>query len=83
MKIKVPHLGEIESCFDDSCDGAHCKVCGGHFLDFHNHDLRVCDRCDTLDLDHQEEVKAAISAEWAELFPDDGLGNAVPPWVQS
>jgi hypothetical protein len=35
-------------CTADDCDaGAHCRGCGGHFLDYHNSALRgcLCDSC--------------------------------------
>lgn len=44
----APRCERVNACTDDSCDaGAHCRVCGGHFLDYHNSDLRgaCCDTC--------------------------------------
>ncbi len=36
----------MNRCNDDSCDGAHCRRCGGHFLDFYNTDLKYCQSCE-------------------------------------
>lgn len=45
----LPVCQPSRRCQDDSCDGAHCRVCGGHFLDFY-HGGPVCTFCQ-LDLD--------------------------------
>lgn len=37
-------------CEDDSCDGAHCTKCGGHFADFY-HGGPVCLACSVEDDD--------------------------------
>lgn len=41
-KPVTPHP---RACKVDDCDGAHCRKCGGHFLDFHNLALTLCDAC--------------------------------------
>jgi len=46
---------EARRCIEDGCDaGAHCRFCGGHFLDYHNADLRgtACDSCKYETEDH-------------------------------
>lgn len=32
-------------CQDDSCDGSHCRKCGGHFLDFYT-TATLCSSCE-------------------------------------
>jgi hypothetical protein len=39
---------QARRCTEDGCEaGAHCRTCGGHFLDYHNGNLRghQCDSC--------------------------------------
>lgn len=65
-------------CLDDSCDGSHCSVCGGHFVDFHNHNLTICDQCDQLSPEEQEAKRAEIKALWEQHYPTEGLDHANP-----
>lgn len=32
-------------CQDDSCDGSHCRKCGGHFMDFYT-SATICSSCE-------------------------------------
>ena len=78
MKIEVPGVGSVNACVDDSCDGAHCNVCGGHFLDFYN-GQGTCSSCDGMDDEQQQQVRAAVKAKLDELYP---VEPGAAPWEQ-
>jgi hypothetical protein len=53
-------------CTDDSCDGAHCVTCGGHFADFHGA-RGECSSCQNLDENEKAEARAAAKKAWEEV----------------
>jgi len=57
--VTVKGVGTVNTCLDDSCDGSHCKVCGGHFLAWYNGQNKVCDFCNGLPPEQQKAVKKA------------------------
>jgi len=57
-------------CLDDSCEGNHCIVCGGHMVDFYgNGDPRECSDCAALSMEEKVKVKITAQATWEEAFP--------------
>lgn len=58
---------EINPCLDDSCDGSHCKVCGGHFMDFYGGN-GTCSSCETLSQNDKKLVKDAVTTAYKENF---------------
>lgn len=47
-------------CNDDSCDGSHCRRCGGHFFWFYS-SATICSECISV------ELQAEVNAERVEL----------------
>jgi len=69
MKISLPHKGTVNVCMDDSCDGAHCSVCGCHFADFYlSTPNPVCDGCELLNEEQRVAVRSAVRAEWDRRY---------------
>lgn len=74
-------------CKDDSCDGSHCRICGGHFLDFYTTE-RVHDYCEVFEKFEQEQkqrikdhtnVNMFWYGEWGLVFFPDNW----QPWEMS
>ena len=58
------------TCIDDTCDGNHCTVCGGHMVDFYgNGQSRECEDCVGLEPAEKAAVSAAVKAVREKAFP--------------
>ena len=66
MRVKTS-VCEVTTCLDDSCDGSHCKVCGGHFVDFYG-GHGVCDFCASLSDEDQLKIKTEIADIWKQRY---------------
>lgn len=78
MLINAPGFGEFNTCLDDSCDGSHCVICGGHFVDFYQTHTLACDTCAQLDGPAQAAVSAARDQAWKNEYGSQT--EALPPW---
>ena len=66
MKIIVGNR-TFDSCMDDSCDGAHCSVCGGHFIDFYGASGEHVE-CEDFPEDFKQKVRDRVNQEWDKIY---------------
>jgi hypothetical protein len=67
MKTKLPHIGEVDICIDDSCDGNHCRVCGCHFADWY-HGGPICDSCIELSTQQMLDIDQFLISFYSRLI---------------
>jgi len=63
-------------CLDDSCDGSHCSVCGGHMADWYT-TRKICSDCADLSPEEQEQKAKETQKAYDKAFP---VGEK-PPWA--
>ena len=60
----------MKPCLDDSCDGSHCTICGGHFIDFYQTARTTCTTCADLEPDQQLEMRRVTQARISKHFAE-------------
>jgi hypothetical protein len=61
-------------CTDDSCDGAHCTVCNGHFIDWYG-GRGECSSCQGLDDAQKAEAREAAKKAWEDVYGPTYVGK--------